>query len=133
MKVLPIFMKKVYYQEEKTILLVDDDKAILNSLELLLELSGYKVISTAQGSKTIPLASRNQPDLILLDMYLSGTTGKEICQKLKILEKTKDIPVIMISAHPKGGVESVKAGADYFLAKPFDITKLLKLLNSTVN
>ena len=127
-------MKKVLYEDQaKKILVVDDDKAILNALEMLLEISGYQVISTPNGSRTVALASKNRPDLIVLDMYLSGTNGKEICQKLKDIRETKNIPVVMISAHPKGGVESVKAGADYFLAKPFEITDLLKLVHTKLN
>jgi CheY-like chemotaxis protein len=113
----------------KKILVIDDDKAILNALEMLLELSGYDVVATTEAKRTFKMVDETHPDAILLDMYLSGSDGREICKKLKIKKETKDIPVIMISANPNAGKDSKKVGADFFLEKPFDIGVLLSLLS----
>jgi len=111
----------------KKILVVDDDPGILDALKLTLEDAGYEVTTTEKGDYAENLRDTNGglPDVIILDVLLSGKDGRIICQKLKRQEDTRHVPIIMISAHP-GAKQSVKAvGADDFLAKPFDIDELL--------
>ena len=111
----------------KKILVVDDDPDILDALQITLEDAGYDVTTTEKGDYAENLRDTNGgfPDVIILDVLLSGKDGRIICQKLKSQENTRHIPIIMISAHP-GAKQSVKAvGADDFLAKPFDIDDLL--------
>jgi DNA-binding response OmpR family regulator len=113
--------------QTKRILVVDDDPDILDALQLLLEFAGYEVKTTEKGEYAENLRDTNGglPDLIILDVLLSGKDGRLICQKLKSQEETKLIPIIMISAHP-GAKQSVSAvGADDFVAKPFDADELL--------
>jgi DNA-binding response OmpR family regulator len=109
----------------KRILVVDDDIYILEAMEELLKYSGYEVDSTLKGDDVFNLAYEFHPDLILIDIMLSGIDGRDICWELKANRKTKNIPVIMISATPnvKSSLEQFKA--DDFLAKPFDIQDLL--------
>lgn len=109
------------------ILAVDDDPDILDALRFTLEDAGYDVTTTEKGEYAENLRDTNGglPDVIILDVLLSGKDGRLICQKLKSREDTRHIPIIMISAHPNAK-QSVKAvGADDFLAKPFDIDELL--------
>lgn len=111
----------------KKILVVDDDPDILDALQFTLEDAGYIVTTTEKGEYAENLRDGNGglPDLILLDVLLSGKDGRTICQKLKSQSETRHIPVIMMSAHP-GARESVKdVGADDFLAKPFEVEHLL--------
>ena len=111
----------------KKILVVDDDPDILDALQLTLEDAGYVVTTTEKGEYAENLRDTNGglPDVIILDVLLSGKDGRIICQKLKSREDTKHIPILMISAHPHAK-QSVKAvGADDFVAKPFDIDELL--------
>ena len=111
----------------KKILVVDDDPDILDALQITLEDAGYEVTTTEKGDYAENLRDTNGglPDVIILDVLLSGKDGRIICQKLKSQEDTRHIPIIMISAHP-GAKQSVKAvGADDFLAKPFEIDDLL--------
>ncbi len=111
----------------KQILVVDDDPDILDALQVTLEDAGYAVTTTLKGDYAENLHDGNGglPDLIILDVLLSGKDGRLICQKLKSQDDTRHIPIIMISAHP-GARESVKAvGADDFLAKPFAVDDLL--------
>ena len=109
----------------KKILAVDDDLYILDALVELLKYSGYDVNTTPRGDEVFKKIDECVPDLILLDVMLSGTDGREICKQLKSNIATSGIPVIMISATPSIS-DSVKSfGANDFIAKPFDIFQLL--------
>lgn len=111
------------------ILVVDDDPGILASIELLLQDEGYDVQTSTKNGEVIYEAIRTKPpDLIVLDILLSGHDGRTICKKLKSDEKTSHIPIILMSAHPRAEAMSIEAGADGFLAKPFDIDVLLELM-----
>ena len=109
----------------RKILVVDDDTFILDALEELLNYSGYEVITTPKGDEVFNEIEKNTPDLILLDIMLSGKDGRDICKLLKNNEKTKDIPVIMVSAHPSASEAIKDIGADDIVSKPFDIHSLL--------
>jgi DNA-binding response OmpR family regulator len=109
------------------ILVVDDDPGILDALRFLLEDEGYRVQTSDKGDYAESLRDGNGalPDLILLDVLLSGKDGRAICRALKEHEETRGIPVLMMSAHP-GAAESVHAvGADAFIPKPFAIDDVL--------
>ncbi len=119
---------KMMGKHTKKILVVDDDPDILDALRLALEDGGYEVTTTEKGEYAENLRDTNGglPDVILLDVLLSGKDGRIICQRLKSRDDTKHIPVLMMSAHPNAQ-QSVKAvGADDFLAKPFDVDELLE-------
>lgn len=114
------------------VLAVDDDPDILDAIRLTLEDEGYLVTTTEKGEYAENLQDGNGglPDLIILDVLLSGKDGRTICRSLKNRPDTRQIPIIMISAHP-GAEESVRAvGADAFLAKPWDIGALIALVES---
>ena len=111
------------------ILLIDDETAILHALGLFLELEGYVVEGLTKFDKYISrLNQTNIPDLVILDILLNGEDGVEIAKKLKSNSKTKNIPIVMISALPDGEKQSKEAGVDAFLAKPFDVKDLNKIL-----
>jgi DNA-binding response OmpR family regulator len=111
----------------KKILVVDDDEGIVDALSLMLEEYGYEVSATLRGEETYQKVSRFNPDLIFLDILMSGADGRIICQKLKSNAKTKSIPIVMISAHPSAKRHALKVGADGFLAKPFETDELISL------
>lgn len=104
------------------ILVIEDDVAVLEAFGLWLADAGFKV-SLHQDSKCLENLEK-VPDLILLDMLLSGEDGKDVCRKIKGAQSTKRVPVIMVSAHPDAKQRCLEAGADEFLAKPFDIDEL---------
>ena len=114
-------------QQAKKILVVDDDPDILDALQFMLEDAGYEVKTTEKGEYAENLHDTNSglPDVIILDVLLSGKDGRLICQKLKSQEETKRIPIIMISAHPNAKQSVTAVGADDFIAKPFDMDELL--------
>ena len=111
--------------KRKKILVVDDEQDILDFLQIILEEEGYNVMTTDKGEYLEKLHNGGLPDVILLDMLLSGKDGREIVKYLKSQEETKHIPVIMFSAHPGAEESARKAGADDFVAKPFEIDLLL--------
>jgi len=109
----------------KRLLVVDDEPDILEFLRVILEEEGYEVVTSVKGDYLEQLHNGGLPHLILLDVLLSGKDGREIVKYLKSQQETKHIPVIMFSAHPSAEQTSRRAGADDFLAKPFDIEVLL--------
>jgi CheY-like chemotaxis protein len=113
---------------KKKILVVDDSAAILDVVTLALEMADCEV-STGLTGACLQQMEHNLPDLILLDVLLSGEDGGEICRRLKSDEQTRHIPVILISAHV-GLVETAEeCGADGYLVKPFRLTELREMVN----
>ena len=111
---------------QKRILVVDDEPDILEFLQIIFEEAGFLVVVTEKGDYLEKLKSNPLPDLVLLDMLLSGRDGREIVKQMKSQARTKHIPVIMFSAHPSALTTALKAGADDFVEKPFDIDALLE-------
>ncbi len=111
--------------QKKKLLVVDDDEDILEFLKVILEDEGYTVITTDKDDYLEELQDDALPDLILLDLLLSGKDGREIVKYLKMNERTNHIPVIMFSAHPSARETTKQAGADDFVEKPFEIDVLL--------
>jgi DNA-binding response OmpR family regulator len=112
------------------ILVVDDDTDILSVMEILLTMKGFEVQVTSKGENTFPKIASFKPDLILLDVLISGHDGRVICKKLKSDEETRNIPVIMFSAHPGAAASIAEYGANDFIAKPFDVNNLMKKVNA---
>ena len=111
----------------KRVLVVDDSEAILEVVKMTLEIAGYEVATSLTGG-CFQQMENDLPDLILLDILLSGEDGRAICERLKGDEKTRDIPVILLSAH--AGLQKAvdECGANDFLAKPFRITDLRNIV-----
>ena len=109
----------------KTVLIVDDDPDIVLVLRAMLEDAGYVAVATNTASDLMDVLKRNRPGLILLDMLLSGHDGREIVTQLKARPDTCHIPILMLSAHPTAERDARSAGADDFLAKPFEMEVLL--------
>ena|ERR1700749_4842191 len=117
----------------KRILAVDDDLFILDALTEVLKYSGYDVECTPRGEEVFTKIDEYVPDLILLDVMLAGLDGREICKKIKADERTRQIPVIMVSA-THGINRTVKDfGANDFVAKPFDIFMLLNKIEQQLS
>lgn len=108
----------------KKIMVADDDPPIVDALKLMLELEGYEVVTTVDGA-TAQDMKEELPDLLLLDIWMSGMDGRDICKHLKSQDETKHIPIIMISASKDVQKSAQEAGADNFLAKPFEMDDLL--------
>lgn len=116
------------------ILVVDDDPGICDAVKMILEFEGYQVSATERGECAEKIMhEKRHPDLIIMDMSLSGKDGRDITRKLKGAPTTQDIPIVMISAHPQANNEAKKAGADDFIPKPFDVETLITKVKKYVN
>ncbi|MBV9709298.1 MAG: response regulator transcription factor [Ktedonobacteraceae bacterium] len=109
----------------KKVVLVDYEPDILEAIQAMLEDEGYSVVATDRGEEVEAISLSEQPDLIVLDMLLSGKDGREIARQLKSQESTKHIPILMLSAHPRAAKEAQAFEVNDFLAKPFEMDDLL--------
>lgn len=117
----------------RRILVVDDDKDILDVIQYILEDSGYMVETLADGRYLFDKARSFKPDLIILDIMLGNMDGRELCRDLKTNMETHKIPVIMISAsHALVDINSATVKPDDFVAKPFDIDALLSCVQRQI-
>jgi DNA-binding response OmpR family regulator len=108
------------------IFIADDDAGIMDALQIMLKDAGYEV-SVAADNDIVTHIVTEQPDLVLLDIWMEGIDGRDICKQLKADKNTKVIPVVIISANRETGKIAKEAGADDFLAKPFDMIDLLQM------
>jgi len=108
----------------KKVMIADDDPGILDAVTAMLEFGGYDVSSTSDGATVLEITDQ-LPDLLLLDIWMSGTDGRDVCKELKKREFSKNMPIIMISASTELERSAKDAGADDFLEKPFDMEELL--------
>lgn len=112
------------------ILIIDDDPDVITVLQLLLKKKGYEVATAYREEEVFPQIDAFMPNLIVLDVLLSGVDGRQICKKIKHTDKWKNIPVIMFSAHPGAQKNMEDFGADDFLPKPFQSEKLLERIEA---
>ncbi len=109
------------------ILVVEDEEDILELVRYNLEKEGYQVVSALSGEQARPLVAQKNPDLILLDLMLPGIGGLDLCRILKQSEKTRHIPVVMLTAKSEDAdvVSGLEMGADDYITKPFSPRVLL--------
>jgi two-component system response regulator MprA len=108
-----------------TVLLADDDRAIRESLERALELDGYRVTAVADGVQALAEVRRHTPDLVILDVMMPGVDGLGVCQVMRA--DGMQVPILMLTARVETAdrVAGLDAGADDYLAKPFELDELL--------
>lgn len=109
----------------KTILIVEDDKAILKGLEDNLTREGYRILSARDGKSGLAAVFKNQPDLVLLDVMLPQMGGLEVCRQLK--KNGFEAPIFMLTglADERSRLEGLGLGADDYIPKPFSIREVL--------
>jgi DNA-binding response OmpR family regulator len=101
-------------------------------LKMMLEYKGYTTVVTERAEEAMEVLNDDNIRLIIMDMLLSGVNGTDICTTLKNDPERKGIPVIMISAHPNAREICMNAGADDFIAKPFDMRDMLTRIGNFV-
>lgn len=118
-----------------TVLLVDDNLQNLELMEAYLESLPCTIQTARDGMEALSQIEQNPPDLILLDVMMPRMSGFEVCQKIKTAPRTRDIPVIMVTAlHEVGDVErAVESGANDFLSKPVNKLELLTRVRSLLS
>lgn len=118
-------------EHKKTILIIEDDLAIQDVLTIIFERAGYHADVRSDGEGVLH-GDYCLPDLFILDKQLSGMDGLDICKHLKTNEKSKNIPVLIISASPRLEQMVKLAGADAFQEKPFQIHDLLETVHRLI-
>jgi CheY-like chemotaxis protein len=115
----------------KKILIADDDLRNRKLMETLLRIDGYLVFTTQSGKELLGAVADDKPDLILLDLMMPGMDGFEVVRRLKADEKTRDIPIVMVTAldDAGSGLRLRAAGVADVLPKPLDRWQLKKVLD----
>ncbi len=108
-------------KKDVDVLLIDDDKDICTMVEAILKFAGYNVQTCVQPDQVFTILTVTHPRLILMDMLLSGSDGRDVCRKIKADQSNSAIKIIMMSAHPDADKSCRDAGADDFVPKPFDL------------
>ena len=116
--------------KKKRILAVDDDPTALNALRQILTQKGYEVTTATSGEEALSLVASQDFDLALLDVIMPVISGYEVCRRIRADERTKDLPVVFLTA--KGTVTDMRegqdAGSDLYLVKPVMAARLLAML-----
>lgn len=115
------------------ILVIDDNEDILFMIKAMLEMKQHKVTAKDSPDNVEPFIETIMPDLILMDMLLSGADGREVCKRIKLNKAISKIPVIMISALPDADTSCFDAGANYFLGKPFEMSDFFKTIDTALS
>lgn len=110
----------------KQVLVIDDEKDIVETISYNLEKEGYKVSKSYDGMNGFEAVQKKMPDIVILDLMLPGMTGIEVCKAMKADPKTASIPIIMLTAKGEetDKIVGLEVGADDYMTKPFSIREL---------
>ena len=110
--------------ENAMVLVVDDDQRMLHLINLVLEIEGYRVVTSTRGGEALEIVINQNPDLILLDVMLPDTDGYSLCQRIREFSQT---PIIMVSARgtEDDRVHGLVIGAEDYITKPFSSRELV--------
>jgi two-component system phosphate regulon response regulator PhoB len=116
------------------ILIIEDEKGLVQSLTWYLHREGYEAVAVHDGAEGLRKAQALLPDLVLLDLMLPGMGGLDVCRELRAGEKTRHIPIIMITARAEetDQVEGFAKGADDYVTKPFSNKVLLQRVKAVL-
>jgi DNA-binding response OmpR family regulator len=109
------------------ILVVDDDRDVAQSIELSLRRRGFRVTLAHSGVEALKTLRRYRPDIVILDILMPGMSGLEVCRYLRTDPNTSDLPIIFLTARgqEQDRIEGLRAGADDYLSKPFNLEELI--------
>jgi len=119
---------------ERTVLIIEDEKLIIVSTQMVLEAAGFRVQFAMNGEDGIAKARQLAPDLILLDIMMPGIDGWETLTRLKRETTTANIPVVIFTAreHARGHQKSTSMGAVDYFRKPFEPDELIELVEKHI-
>lgn len=116
------------------IVMIDDEEDLLKVTHNFLGRKGYDVSCFTEWENAEEAISSNPPHLILLDVFLAGVDGLEVCKRLRASPTTRHIPIIILSGYPKvGGTAIYEFGADEFISKPFEEDDLIQKIHSVLS
>lgn len=120
-------------ENQKKILIIDDDLAIAESLKIALPFFGFQVKSVSENDLVFTFLLKFKPDLILLDYFLDGEDGLQLAERIRQTENDPKLKIVMFSAHPTAQKEHAGKYIDAFVAKPFDLNKLVTKIKSLID
>lgn len=115
----------------KSVLIIDDEYAILELIGILLTDYGYQVHTATSGEEGLAMMAQERPDLVVLDFMMPVVNGADVLHRMREQPVLADVPVIMVSAAPRS-VEEAYLTFDAFLGKPFDVTELLRKIENLI-
>ena len=110
-----------------SILVAEDESALLTLLKYNLEREGYRVLEAKDGEEAMLVAEEEKPDLVLLDWMLPQLSGIEVCRRLRGRQETRNVPIIMLTARGEetDRIRGLSTGADDYVVKPFSLPELM--------
>ena len=110
-----------------TVLVIDDEKDLIELVRYNLDKEGFDVVAASDGSSGLEIATRHRPNLVVLDLMMPGMDGLEVCRRMRGDERTRRIPVIMLTAKAAetDKIIGLEMGADDYITKPFSVRELL--------
>ena len=116
----------------RKVLIADDEKNIVISLEFLLKREGFQVLVAGDGEAALQMVAEHQPDLVLLDVMMPKRNGYEVCQRMRERPDWRGIKIVMLSAKGRDVEVSkgVSLGADLYVTKPFSNAELVAKINA---
>lgn len=115
------------------ILLVEDDYHLGIILNDQLEMNGYDVTLLRLPKNTVENLREQKFDLVIMDKLLNGVDGTHICAEIRNTEDVSDVPILMMSGYDGARFVCINAGADNFIAKPFEVKPLIEIIEATIN
>ena len=119
-------------KKNKTIVIGEDDQAIIEVVKIILQEGGYEPLGVTEAGSIIKTVQKSMPALILLDIWMSGENGGDIAKKIKMDKETSHIPIVMISANNETEHIAKGVGAEGFLQKPFNMEDLMAIVDKFV-
>ncbi len=116
----------------KRVFIADDEVDILDILSLMLKTRGYEVTASSNPNTVFEIGEDALPDIILLDIWMTGQDGRDICKQLKNNPLTEHIPVIFISANSNIEEITTECNAQGYIAKPFEMADMLAMIDKTL-
>ncbi len=120
--------------KKKRILVVDDEKDLVDLISYNLQRNAFAVLTAFSGDQALEIAHRELPDLVVLDLMLPGMDGTEVTRRLKADSRTADLPILMLTAKAEETdiVVGLTLGADDYVTKPFSMKVLLARINTVL-
>ena len=127
-------MEDLEEKDKKTILVVDDEKSIMELLVFNLQKEGYNTLEAYDGVTAVEMAMNEKPDLILLDVMLPKLDGISVCKKIRYALNISNIPILMISAKDTESdkIVGLEMGADDYITKPFQIREVMARIKANL-
>lgn len=121
-------------EPQKTVLIVDDETDVTEVISAWLRREGYRVVTASEAAEGLAIARAERPDLVLLDVMMPGITGWEMLERLKALEQTRDIPVVMMTvlAESRFLRKAADQNAAGYIRKPFRPEKVVRTVKALI-